>query len=250
MNKFLKQECILSALLIILFVACYLCYFSFRTLISICQSDDQSPSQRQPLEYMPMIQSQLSTSSDRIIINNNISNISKFKISNSRSIYFQFENSPNNTDFKSRITKILVIYSYNEESWHAQNLQFFIDKVVKPANPEAKFDIDYVFVINGYNVTIEIPKYPNIFVIKRENSGFDLCAWKVAIDKISHNISVYRYYILMNASIRGPFLPNYIKFSMAVTIFDTLKWKSKACWNCLPVWKLCTSHTNNDHCNG
>ena len=224
MDKFCSNECILYVLLVILCVVVYLSYFSFRS----CPSKDlqQSQAQVELLEFIPKIQALLmeNSSSNRNITSNSFSNVSKIKYHNSRSIDTLFENSLNNTDLKGRRAKVLVVYAYNEVPWHAQNLKFFIDKVVKPPNPEDKFDIDYVFVINGYNLTIDIPIYPNVLVLKRDNSGLDLCGWKVGIDNkyISQKGTAYKYYILMNASIRGPFLPNYIKFSQWPLPFLTL----------------------------
>ena len=112
--------------------------------------------------------------------------------------------------------KVLVVYAYYEEDWRAENLEFFIDHAVFPNDLLHTYEIEYVFVINGWNISIQFPECDNIHVIYRENTGFDLCSWKTGIDYFfskAQNQNNFHYLILMNESVRGPFLPNFIKFS-------------------------------------
>jgi hypothetical protein len=46
---------------------------------------------------------------------------------------------------------------------------------------------------------------PNVFIIKRENAGFDFGAWQYCIHNISHSGKTYDYYFFLNSSVRGPF---------------------------------------------
>ncbi len=110
--------------------------------------------------------------------------------------------------------RILVVYAYHEVSWRVPNLNFFVDMAVLPPHPGDRYWIHYVFVINGFNLSVDIPSYSNIDIIKREYIGLDVCAWKIGLDyALNEKNGFYNYFILMDSSIRGPFLPNYISFS-------------------------------------
>ncbi len=111
-----------------------------------------------------------------------------------------------------RKLKILVLYSYNEENSHAVNLKFFIEKAVKPPNPEDKYAIclyyKWLYCVH--------------WNLKISQCFLDLCSLKVALENISNNESVYSYCILTNSSIRDQFLPNFIKFSESSSSFLSL----------------------------
>ena len=70
-------------------------------------------------------------------------------------------------------------------------------------------NVDYKFIINGGKVGIEIPSKRNIKVYKRPNIGMEFCGINEILEK---NIKKdYKYFIFLNGSIRGPFLPKYLK---------------------------------------
>lgn len=108
-----------------------------------------------------------------------------------------------------------------------QNLMFFIDHGL-----HAKADL--VFNFNGEtNHTELVPKKPNIRVVQRDNSCYDLGAHAEILTKDDLWLK-YRKFIMMNASMRGPFMPHL----------------AEACWsdrmlskvtNDVKVWPLCPS---------
>ncbi|CAH1798433.1 unnamed protein product, partial [Owenia fusiformis] len=129
-------------------------------------------------------------------------------------------------DKKPRETpdRVLVIYAYTEISdWkhdiRKNNLQFFIDFAINGKHQGS--DVDYVFVVNGYNNSIDIPAYNNTYVIVRENTGFDACAWKEALLQMKKLKGEYwyKFFVLLNASVRGPFIPPYANDKHWITYF-------------------------------
>jgi Glycosyl-transferase family 4 len=69
--------------------------------------------------------------------------------------------------------------------------------------------VDFVFVING-NCSVELPSYSNVHVIHRENTCFDVGGWGKGLEHVAKQNKTYQYYIFMNSSIRGPFVPVYV----------------------------------------
>jgi lipopolysaccharide biosynthesis protein len=99
--------------------------------------------------------------------------------------------------------RILVCYAYHESKESRKNLNFFLKKGVS----ESK-NIDFIFIINGFSISIEIPKLSNIMVITRENTGYDFAAWSHAL--FSFDYSRYNYFVFINSTVRGPFLPVWV----------------------------------------
>jgi len=100
--------------------------------------------------------------------------------------------------------KVLVLYSYNEDPGNKANAEFFF-KYGYVESPNIKF----VFLDNGGDASITLPE--GVERIKRANSGFDCCAFKEAAKTFKP--SDYAYFVLMNASVRGPFYPGFIDTS-------------------------------------
>lgn len=101
--------------------------------------------------------------------------------------------------------KILISYSYYETDIAKYNLDFFIKKgIINDPN------ILYVFVINGFNCSINIPVLDNVKIIKRENTGYDFGAHYAALESEKDNSSIYDYYIFLNSGVFGPILPHYL----------------------------------------
>ena len=99
-------------------------------------------------------------------------------------------------------TLIIYAYSHSDNYDSLANLNYFL-KVVIVNNP------DYYFIIvsNGQLPDI-IQQEDNIHVIQRDNTGYDFGAWAAAIDTIK--IDDYNYFVFINSSVRGPFLPSYV----------------------------------------
>ena len=99
--------------------------------------------------------------------------------------------------------KSLVIFAYFERGFSKKNLSFFIKKgLIKSKN------IDFLFIINGPKLSIAIPNYSNVYVQFRENRGGDFAAWAYGLSTVRYND--YDYFIFLNDTVRGPFLPRYI----------------------------------------
>lgn len=138
----------------------------------------------------------------------------------------------------------LILYAYYESDFGRQNLQFFVDHGLHYA-------ADFVFIINGPSdvdetIIFKEDKIPsnhdrrNVKVKKRDNTCFDLGAHAEVLNGVTGGLGWYdlngpivsptkpstegqepkdkrplkeRYkrYILMNASIRGPFVPLWSK---------------------------------------
>jgi hypothetical protein len=109
-------------------------------------------------------------------------------------------------------SKICIIYTYYEqqnEQKNQQNLSFFI----KYGLNEKKWkhlNITYIFVINGYQCEIQIPKKDNIHVIfEVKNDNYN--SWYEGIQYIENKNNSpiwkqYDYLCLLNASTNGPFM--------------------------------------------
>jgi hypothetical protein len=108
----------------------------------------------------------------------------------------------------------LVIYCYFEkDDDYKNNLVYFINYGLEETN-------DYIFVING-KLSIKIPKKNNIKILHRDNIGYDFSAYGEALQTI--NIEEYKYFFFINTSVRGPFLPEYVKMSWTEPFKNLLK---------------------------
>lgn len=102
------------------------------------------------------------------------------------------------------MTKYCVCLSYYETKSSKVNLQFFLEHAIVP-------DADYVVIINGFRCTVALPS--GITVLRRDNTGGDFGAWGSALALI--DISMYTHFVLLNDTVRGPFLPRYIPPSLS-----------------------------------
>ncbi|KAI9841315.1 MAG: hypothetical protein M1838_003623 [Thelocarpon superellum] len=111
----------------------------------------------------------------------------------------------------SKPNEVLIQYAYAESETGRRNLQFFLKHGLHDA-------ADFIFILNGEtNMTSKIPTdRDNVEVVQRANSCMDVGAHGEVLGRDSAMAtSKYKRFILMNASIRGPFLPSY----------------SRACWS-------------------
>jgi hypothetical protein len=112
--------------------------------------------------------------------------------------------------------KSVIIYVYFNTDIANFNLKFFIENELSFKN-----NIDYIFVINGYNIdnSINIPTIDNLTIIRRENIGFDFGGHKAALDYIDKNNKIYDFYFFMNSGVIGPILPHYFVDNHWTNIF-------------------------------
>lgn len=102
---------------------------------------------------------------------------------------------------------IHVIYSYFEKNErYRTNLIYFLKYGYLN-----QFNIDYTFVINGSH-SVVFPNKPNLRVIERENRGFDFKGYHTGIINSRRK---YDYYIFINSTVRGPFIPPYAQSQVA-----------------------------------
>ncbi|KAK6496734.1 hypothetical protein TWF481_001722 [Arthrobotrys musiformis] len=103
--------------------------------------------------------------------------------------------------FKDRA---LVTYVYFETPNARENALFFIRHGLHA-------EADFIFIINGESdITKHIPAHPNIRIVRRGNTCFDLGAHsEVLMADDGALINTYQRFILLNASIRGPFMPTW-----------------------------------------
>lgn len=113
----------------------------------------------------------------------------------------------------------LVTYVYSQTDSAEANLRFFVAHALNSA-------ADFIFIINGETAQAReiIPQKPNIKVIERPNDCYDLGSHaEILTTKVNPNgvalkkgdkggverWKLYKQFILLNASIRGPFMPNW-----------------------------------------
>ena len=101
--------------------------------------------------------------------------------------------------------KTLVLYAYSEQTSEAvRNLQYFLHFGVAEDND----DVDFVFIVNGCH-KMRFPRASNVYVIERKNECFDFGAWGEGLKYVEGKNKIYNHIILLNGSVRGPFLPVY-----------------------------------------
>jgi hypothetical protein len=110
------------------------------------------------------------------------------------------------------------LYAYFETEEARINLDFFVAHGLNAA-------ADFIFILNGDTEDEKrIPKRDNIKIVKRENKCYDLGAFAEVLTK-NDMYREYKRFIMMNASIRGPFVPTW----------------SNACWMDMYLNKLSDS---------
>lgn len=108
----------------------------------------------------------------------------------------------------------LVLYAYFEkDDVYLNNLKFFLKKGICK-------DCDYIIVING-KCSIQIPDMPNIKVIKRDNTHYDFGAYEHALKNT--DIKQYKFFIFLNTSVRGPFIPIYANIKWYEAFINLIK---------------------------
>jgi hypothetical protein len=110
-------------------------------------------------------------------------------------IYNPLEKQP---DFVS--DRPLILYAYAETETARVNLRFFIAHGLHAA-------ADFIFIFNGETDAASLlPLEPNIRYIQRQNDCYDIGAYAEVLTG-NDLYRGYKHFIMLNASIRGPFLP-------------------------------------------
>jgi hypothetical protein len=102
-----------------------------------------------------------------------------------------------------------VIYAYYEKNdMYRLDLIYFLSHGYQD-------DVDYTIVIND-KCSVTIPDKTNIHVIYRENVGFDFQGYYAGILSLINRRQIRNtdYYLFLNCTVCGPFLPIYVKSQM------------------------------------
>tara|TARA_B110000971_G_scaffold15912_1_gene14709 strand:- start:928 stop:1674 length:747 start_codon:yes stop_codon:yes gene_type:complete len=110
---------------------------------------------------------------------------------------------------------ILITYVYYETSNSLINLKFFIKNGVFPND-----NVTYNFIIKGGNCSVQFPVYDNINIYKTNNEGYDFGGYSYSINTI--NKDNFDYFIFLNDTVIGPFVPRYTQKSEWYTQFVSL----------------------------
>lgn len=115
------------------------------------------------------------------------------------------------------VQETLVIYVFHDSNdWYRENLKFFVRVALGEHDGE---DINYIFVING-DTQLDVRellsktrarKSGRTRVIFRENTCLDGGTIGFVLSKYPGIETRYRYFVLINSSVRGPFLPRYVQ---------------------------------------
>jgi len=105
----------------------------------------------------------------------------------------------------------LIIYNYHEEPLNKKNAAFFF----RHHKPEWA---DVLLVVNGIDHSLELPSW--VHVLLRENLGMEFCAMMEILPLLLYGNPTsrdrnlmdlfrnkYSHFVLLNASVRGPFYP-------------------------------------------
>lgn len=116
----------------------------------------------------------------------------------------------------------VVIYVYAHSAIANENFAFFLRHGLHDA-------ADFIFVFNGDDggVAEQVPQQPNIRIVKRENTCFDLGTHGVILKDPDVLRKQYQRFILMNASVKGPFIPHWSHDCWSSLFWSPLNDKTK-----------------------
>lgn len=116
----------------------------------------------------------------------------------------------------------LITYVYSESPENRANLEFFLHHGLHA-------HADFIFIFNGETDAASLlPSHPNINHVARNNTCYDLGAHAEVLTKDSLWKS-YSKFILMNASVRGPFLPHWAEACWSDRFLNKLSDTVKVC---------------------
>ena len=98
------------------------------------------------------------------------------------------------------MSRILVLYVFHILNYRVKK---FIEKAIFYDS-----NVDFVIICNDRNIIFECPDY--VKKIYRDNIGYDFGGWTEAL--LTNNLyKNYDYFIFVNSSVTGPFIPAYIE---------------------------------------
>ncbi len=112
-----------------------------------------------------------------------------------------------------------MIYSYHESPRTARNLRFFLDQTALdwavPGECQTGPRLELVLVISGHLCSVDLPSASNVLVLHVDDSVTDFGVYTDALEAMGITIEaqgwklLFKYFIFINSSCRGPFLPSY-----------------------------------------
>lgn len=98
--------------------------------------------------------------------------------------------------------KRLILYLLHEIT---DNVKFFLKYGIYQS-----VDDHFLIIINHPDLPLSYPSYENVRILHRPNRGYDFGGWSAGLF-FDHNYQKYDYYIFVNSSVRGPFLPSWFQ---------------------------------------
>jgi lipopolysaccharide biosynthesis protein len=100
------------------------------------------------------------------------------------------------------------VYAYFEADEVARaNLAFFLTSAV---SKDGRGNVEYVIVVNGRVITVAVPELPHVRVVMRDNTCYDSGAYAHVLNTLApKELAAFDFFIFINSSVRGPFLPLY-----------------------------------------
>lgn len=112
----------------------------------------------------------------------------------------------------SRSTAVIFHY-FERDLIYKNNLIYFLSVGILES-------VDYFIVISG-ECTVELPERKNVIFIKTENWNNDFGGYIKFFQEVS--VDRYDFFIFINSSVRGPFLPSYADFPWVHAFTDRLR---------------------------
>ncbi|WP_374262420.1 hypothetical protein [Zoogloea sp.] len=94
----------------------------------------------------------------------------------------------------------LVFFHYFEhDRLYRENLVFFLATAYRE-------DLDFVIVIAGH-CAVALPSLPNVRYLHTENKNNDFGGYVAALAELRDGLDDYGFFVFVNSSVRGPFVP-------------------------------------------
>lgn len=108
--------------------------------------------------------------------------------------------------------KTVVVYTFHELN---ESVKFFVKHGILKSP-----DVHFVMICNS-DAKIDVPSY--VTYINRPNIGYDFGGWAHAIYNLNLNLrETYDYFVMLNSSVRGPFIPPWCTTRNWTKIFTRL----------------------------
>jgi len=129
-----------------------------------------------------------------------------------------------------------VIYHYFEKDiTYKENLIYFLNVGVLDS-------VNYYIVISG-SCTVELPKKDNIFYLYTSNLNNDYGGYAYFIKSCLPK--PYDFYIFINSSVRGPFLPSYVSKDWTQPFIEKLNSDTHLVGSCINFLPIASGFTKN-----